>query len=257
MKYKIKNRKGLTIVGVLSVPENSIKGTAILQHWYGWIKEQKQIQIVQKALLDSWFQVFNFDATNSFWESDGKFEDARLGLHAEDFEDVAEWVKKQEWCEWKILVTGHSMWWFASARYASRFSTDIAIPLSPVIWGKYSFEAYKKYNPEVLEKWEKEGVLKRVSKTFPWVMRKQPWEFMTEKLNHDLLIEKPITIPTLVVNWDADTTCPYEYAQVFFETVKNKQKKIVICSWVGHNFLSEKEQRLLYQSIVEFLSELS
>jgi putative endonuclease len=32
--------------------------------------------------------VFNFDSPNSFGESDGEYKNARLGLHADDFEET-------------------------------------------------------------------------------------------------------------------------------------------------------------------------
>lgn len=96
-KLKLKNRRGQNIVGVLTTPqerESPLIGTAILQHGYGGIKEHIQILTMEKSFLKNGFQVFNFDSPNSFGESDGEYKDARQGLHADDFENVTDWVKK-------------------------------------------------------------------------------------------------------------------------------------------------------------------
>ena len=45
--------------------------------------------------LRNGFAVFSFDVINSFGESDGEYENARLGLHTEELEDVVLWVQKQ------------------------------------------------------------------------------------------------------------------------------------------------------------------
>ncbi len=108
--FELKNRKWQNIVGLLSKPNTKILWTAILQHGYSWMMRQKHILAAEEIFLKHWFQVFNFDTTNSFGKSDVHIRDARLWLHAEDFEDVANRVQEQKRSTWKILISWHSMW---------------------------------------------------------------------------------------------------------------------------------------------------
>ena len=159
-KLSLKNRKGQTIIGVLEKPENSIKGTCVIEHGYGGFKEQDQIQAIKDAFLENGFVTFNFDATNSFNESDGEFIEATLGLHYKDLEDVAKWTQKQNWFRKPLALTGHSMGGYAVTRYAEEYpdEVDYLIPVAPVISGKLSFEAHERFSPGDLETWKKKGI---------------------------------------------------------------------------------------------------
>ena len=109
-KITLQNRKGQDVVGILEKPENgTIAGTVVIEHGYGGFKEQKHILAMRDTFLENGFITFNFDATNTFGESDGDFEKATLGLHTEDFEDVTEWAQEQNWFAGPLAITGHSM----------------------------------------------------------------------------------------------------------------------------------------------------
>ncbi|MEK9174166.1 MAG: alpha/beta fold hydrolase, partial [Patescibacteria group bacterium] len=133
-KITLKNRKGQKIVGLLNMPEGVVRGTAVIQHGYGGLKSQAHILKLEQAFHDNGFITFNFDTTNSFGESDGTYWEARLGLHAEDLEDVVKWTKQQEWFQQPLALTGHSMGGYAVARYAELYpaEVDILAPIAPV-----------------------------------------------------------------------------------------------------------------------------
>lgn len=108
-RLHLKNRRGQKVVMILVKPKTKILGTAVLQHGYGSTKESVSINAIQESLLRHGFQVVNFDTTNSVGESDGRYEDARISLHAEDFEDVVRWAQDQDWYVDNLLVGGGSM----------------------------------------------------------------------------------------------------------------------------------------------------
>lgn len=163
-KLTLQNRKGLKIVGVLENPAGEIKGTCVVQHGWGGHKDKPTVQTMKNAFLESGFQTFNFDATHSYGESDGDFEQSTLGSFWEDLEDVTKWVQEQDWFVGPLALTGHSKGGYAVTRYAEEHPDEVSylVPVAPVVSGKMSYEAAKKYRPEEFEKWKKEGVIERV-----------------------------------------------------------------------------------------------
>lgn len=229
-KLKLKNRRDQNIVGILTKPESEIIGTAVLQHGYGGTKENTHIVTMRDVLLKNGFQVYNFDAAHSFGESDGEYEDARLGLHANDFEDVANWVQEQDWFTGKLLVSGHSMGGFASARYALRNPelVDYAISFAPVISGELSWATKRKFYPDLFKQWKENGIQTRESKSVPGRIRKEPWNVMVEILNHSLLSENNLNPDMLLIGCEFDTLCTPNHLEIFYDALQgNKEFKII------------------------------
>lgn len=231
-KLKLKNRRDQNIVGILTKPkqESKILGTAVLQHGYGGTKEDTDIVTIRDVFLKNGFQVFNFDTTHSFGESDGEYKDARLGLHADDFDDVANWVQKQDWFSGKLLVSGHSMGGFASARYALRNPelVDYTIPFAPVVSGELWLRSVKKYQPKRMKSWLETGFYSRESKSNPGRIRISPYEMMVEAQNHSLLLENNLNPDMLLIGCKLDTSCQTDHIQIFYDTLRgDKRFKII------------------------------
>ncbi|MCD8563955.1 MAG: alpha/beta hydrolase [Candidatus Pacebacteria bacterium] len=133
--YTLYNRKGLMIIGDLHKPEQNIKGTCILQHGWGGTRKHATIQAMVRAFIENSIQVFVFDTTNSFGESDGDFEQSTLGLHTEDLFDVVDWVLSQDWFIGPLWLSGHSKGGYAVCRYAAAHphSIDGVVALAPVV----------------------------------------------------------------------------------------------------------------------------
>jgi alpha/beta superfamily hydrolase len=134
-KLNLQNRKEQNIFGELNIPEGSIKGVCIVQHGYGGFKEQPYMQRLAQAFFDNGFITFNFDATNSFGESDGDYEKATMQLPYEDLEDVVDWVKERDWFTGKLALTGHSMGGYTVARYGEEYSDQVnyIASIAPVV----------------------------------------------------------------------------------------------------------------------------
>ena len=220
-KVALQNRRKQNIVGVLEKPKGKIKGTAIVQHGWGVNKEEPVVRSIKQGVLDAGLQVFIFDATNTFGESDGTFEKSTLRLHWEDLEDVVKWVQQQEWFQKPLALAGHSKGGYSVVRYTEEYpeEVDLLLPVAPVVSGKLSFEAYEKKNPNGLEKWKKDGYI--TSRRAPDV--KKWWFQMEERLQHDLLPSAhKVTVPTLFVVGSKDTTCPFDHVQILCNEIKSQ-----------------------------------
>jgi len=257
------NLKGLGYdVEVLVVDNNSKDRTSEVAKSKGvkvlFEKRQGKGYAIQKGFNESGFQTFNFDTTNSFGESDGDYEKSTLGLHWEDFEDVVKWAQEQPWFKKPMALTGHSKGGYAVARYAEEYpnEVDYIIPVAPVVSGELSFEAYRKRDPEELEKWKKEGVVVSTGKDGKTIKRKH-WFQMEERLNHDLLLNaKNIKIPTLFIVGEKDQSCPAEHVRKLYDAISSQEKQIMLITGAPHSFYEEKEQKECTDAIKDWLAKL-
>ena len=253
-KLTQQNRKGQTIVGVLEKPEGEIKGTCVVQHGWGGNKEKPTVQSMKNGFLESGFQTFNFDATNTFGESDGDYEKSTLGLHWEDLEDVVKWVQQQEWFVGPLALTGHSKGGYAVARYAEEHpeEIDFVAPIAPVVSGELSFAAHMKHEPEEFEKWRKTGV-RESTKQDGTIIHKH-WFQMEERLQHDLLpqVEK-LTMPMLLVVGTEDEHC-FEQTEALYEAAPKGKKEIFYIEGAPHSYHEKSEQEACTNAIKDWLA---
>lgn len=70
----------------------SQQGLAFVMHGLGGFKEQPHLQVMAKAFLANGYTVVRFDTTNTFGESDGRYEDATTTNYYEDLEAVIAWA---------------------------------------------------------------------------------------------------------------------------------------------------------------------
>lgn len=258
-KLTLKNRKNQTIVGVLEKPVGNIKGTCIIEHGYSGFKEQDHIQAMKNAFLENEFITFNFDATNSFNESDGEFIKATLGLHYEDLEDVVRWAQKQNWFQKPLALTGHSMGGYAVARYAEEYpdEVDYLIPVAPLVSGKLSFEAKERFDPGDLEKWKKDGIKEVKNNSLPGVVKRMTWESMEERLNHNLLPNvSKLNMSTLFITGSKDESCPPDHVKKLFNLIpKNTDKQIKIIENAPHTYRTKEDLNTIKDTIYKWLKE--
>lgn len=255
-KLELKNRKGEKIVGVLEIPKGEIRGTCVVQHGWGGHKTKPTVQAMKSGFLDSGFQTFNFDTTNSFGESDGDFEKSTLGQFWEDLEDVVKWVQQQEWFTGPLALTGHSKGGYTVTRYAEEHPSEVSylVPVAPVVSGKLSFEAHQKYNPAEFEKWQREGVLETEGKEGN--KKRKHWFQMEERLRHDLLPEvSKLKMPTLLIVGSKDESC-YEQTQILFQELPEGQKTLKIIEGAPHSFYEESEQEECRNIIRNWLTKM-
>jgi len=118
-KIFIQNRKNQKLAVLVDQPENP-KGLAFVMHGLGGFKEQPHIKIFAQSFQGAGYIVVRFDATNTFGESDGNYEDATTTNYYEDLEDVIGWAKTQAFYQEPFFLAGHSLGGICVALYAEK-----------------------------------------------------------------------------------------------------------------------------------------
>ena len=237
-KFKIKNRKGLEIVGIVSVMENP-KGLAFTMHGLGGFKEQPHIQMLADVFYDANFTSVLFDTTNTFGESEGDYQNATVEQYYQDFEDVVSWAKSQSWYQEPFFIAGHSLGGYSVVRFAETYPELLkgVFAFAPFISGKMSIEACNRFMPEELSHWKKTGFIDKQSESKPGLIKRLPWSHMEERLKHDLLLNvSKITIPILIVVGEKDTSIPPDHEKVLFDAISSSRKEMHIVGGAPHTF---------------------
>lgn len=237
-KIKIKNRKGQNIVVLVEKTQNS-RGLAIVMHGLSGNKEQSHIVTFAEAFKKKGYTVIRFDTTNTFGESDGKYEDATVTNYFEDLEDVIAWAKNQPWFIKPFCLAGHSLGGISIILYAEKHPNEIKglAPISTVVSGKLSAETSK----HILDEWEKTGWREEISTTVPGRIKKLPWSHMVDRLKYDVLPEVyKLTMPILLIVGDKDDRTPLEHQKLLYDKLLGKKEFHVIEN-APHTFVNPSQ----------------
>ncbi len=235
-KLKIKNRKGQNAVVLLEVPQNQ-KGLAFVMHGLSGFKEQPHIAIFAEAFNDKGFTVVRFDTTNTYGESDGKYEDATTTNYYEDLEDVIDWAKSQPWYQEPFYLAGHSLGGICIILYAENYPEKVKglAPISTVVSGKLSAETEK--HKRILVDWEKTGWRAEKSKSIPGLIKRLKWSHMVDRLKYDVLPQVgSLTMPVLLIVGEEDESTPVEHQKILYESIPSTKKELHIIKSAPHTF---------------------
>ena len=251
-KIFIKNRKNKNISVVVEKADNQI-GLAFVMHGLGDSKDSDHIRTFVNCFLDNNYTVVSFDTTNTFGESEGVFEDANITNYYEDFEDVINWTKKQDFFQKPFILCGHSLGAICSAFYAENNPEEIKslAPFSTVINAELSRQTYSK---EELIDWEKTGWL-----TEDWGAQgkiRLKWSYMKEKEKYDLLKRvNNLTMPVLMIVGELDNCTPPEQQKVLFDKLPGK-KEMHIIEKAPHTFRTKNHLNEIYKIIDNWIKSL-
>lgn len=176
-KLFIENRKDEKISVVVDKCENQ-QGLAFVMHGLGGFKEQPHIQTFAQAFKDAGYTIVLFDTTNTFGESDGKYEDATTTNYYEDLEDVILWASEQSWYQEPFCLAGHSLGGYCTARYAELHPKKVKAlaPISVMISGELSAQTAK--HQSYMEEWKRTGWRIYRSETDPTRIKRLKWSHM-------------------------------------------------------------------------------
>jgi len=234
-KLTIQNRKSQKIVVLLEQAQNQ-KELVIIAHGLSGNKEEPHIIKFAEVFREKQYTVVRFDTTNTFGESDGKYEDATVTSYKEDLEDVIAWAKKQSWYKEPFVLVGHSLGGITTILYSEEHPQEVKAlaPISAVISGKLSMETPKYISTR--ENWEKEGWLIEKSSTSPSGTKKLPWSHMIDRLKYDVLPNtNKLTMPVLCIVGDKDESTPQEHQKFFYQKLLGR-KEIHIIKDAPHSF---------------------
>jgi pimeloyl-ACP methyl ester carboxylesterase len=237
MKTVISNRQNQKIV-VLIDQEPDEKGLAFVMHGLGGFKEQPHIETMAEALKEKGYTVVRFDATNSFGESEGNYEDATATNYYHDLEDVIAWAKSQSFYQEPFILAGHSIGGLCTALYAEKYPKKVKAlaPISTVVSGKLSMEAHEKHDPAGFAKYRETGWDIKPSTSKPGVIKKLKWSHVEDRLKYDLLPDvKKLTMPVLLVVGEEDYVVPPSDQQILFQALPGP-KELHIIKGAPHTF---------------------
>lgn len=238
-KLTIKNRKEQKIVVIIEKNDNP-KGLAFVMHGLSGFKEQKHIAAFAQAFKNKKFTVIRFDTTNTYGESDGKYEDATTTNYYEDLEDVIAWAKTQDWFISPFWLAGHSLGGISIILYAEKNPEEIKglAPISTVVSGKLSAESR---GEEEMRQWKERGHEEEESGSIPGLIKRTPWSHMEDRLKYDVLPNvNKLTMPILLMVGDKDDSTPLAHQQILFKALPGP-KEIHIIKGAPHTFRTEKE----------------
>lgn len=249
-KLFINNRKSQKICVLTELTENPT-GLVFVMHGLGGYKEQPQIETLAEVFKEQNFDVIRFDTTNSFGESDGKYEEATLTNYYQDLEDVIAWAEQQSWYQPQFVLTGHSFGGFCTAFYAENFPEKVKAlaPISPVVSGELSLKAHKLYYPKELQEWQETGWKITESLSKPGLYKKLPWSHMEDRLKYDLAPKADkLTMPKLLIVGEKDTSTSAAYIEEFFEKLPSKKEQHIIPN-APHTFREADELNQIKQLV--------
>lgn len=253
-KFTITNRHGLNIVTQLEKAAQPV-GLAIVLHGLGGYKEQPHIEVFAQAFKDANYTVLRYDATHTFGESEGSYEEATLTGYYQDFEDVLAWAKEQAWYSEPFVLAGHSLGGMVAILYAEKYPDKVKAlaPIATAVSGKLLLRVYGK---KVLAKWRQRGYFERPSVSRPGVVMKINWGFVKDIMDKNILPKADnLTMPTLLIVGSDDKSTPLEHQQVLADRLP-EPKEIYIIKGADHNFRSESYLKQIKEIFDRWIAKL-
>ncbi len=247
-KLFIKNRKNQKI-SVLIERSLNPQGLVFITHGLGDSKEAPHIEMFAKCFRDNNYHVVRFDTTNSFGESDGKFEDASITNYFEDLEDIINWSKEQSFYIEPFILCGHSIGAISSILYAQKFPDLVKAlaPISTVISGELSKEQYTETE---LANWERTGwLIEKWGKTEV----KLKWSYMLDKLKYNILLDvDKLVMPVILIVGELDHCTYPRHQQILFDALPGR-KGIYMIKNAPHTFRDPEHLAEIYQILDKWL----
>lgn len=257
-KIFIKNRKGQNICVLIDETENQ-KGLAFVMHGLSGCKEHEPIVTIANCFKDKNFSVIRFDTTNTYGESDGRYEDATVTNYYEDLEDVINWSKTQKFYQEPFVLSGHSLGGICVALYAEKYPEKVLAiaPISTVVSGKLSIKIHKKYDTKSFANWKKTGWKETKSVSRPGIIKRLPWSHMQDRLKYDLLKDvKRLQVPTLLIVGENDTSTPKESINKLFKKLPGI-KEFHIIKNASHNFKDKIHLQEIEEIFINWIDSLN
>ena len=254
-KLFIKNREGKKISVIVEGPENPI-GLAFLMHGLGSNKEKPHVAVSANVLLNNNYKVVRFDTTNTFGESDGKYEDATVTNYYNDLEDVINWAKSQKFYQEPFILSGSSLGGMCVVLYAENYPEKIKslISIAAVVSGQLSLESSSK---EKIDNWKKTGWYIVERESVPGEFKKLKWSHMEDRLKYDLLrkIDK-LKMSVLLIVGDLDYS-HFNDQKILLHAIKTDKKELKIISGAPHTFKDEMHLQEFSKVLSEWVKKLN
>ncbi|MFA5926044.1 MAG: alpha/beta hydrolase [Parcubacteria group bacterium] len=248
-KIFFQNSNGLKLCGVLSNPADDVsRPIMILCHGFTRSKDTRTYPILEKLINEKNIATFRFDFFGH-GESEGKFEDITISEGVDDILRAIDYLKSLGYS--KMGLFGSSFGGAASIIAASKTKDLSLLALkSPV--ADYMEREIGKGNKKELEEWKNKGYKDYFdSKGNKFKLN---YTFFEDFKNNDgYKAGKNISIPTLIVHGDADTSVPIEQSDKLVEILPNG--KLEIIPGADHHYSNPEHYQKHLDLIVDFISK--
>lgn len=256
-KIFIPNSFGQKISAVVHRPQEKNQTLVIICPGYLDTKDYGSFVKMAEDLSEIGFTAVRFDPSG-IWESEGQTKDYSLSQYLKDVRSVINSIKEKETFEKTILI-GHSLGGLVSLLFASQnedLSAVVGI-MPPYSMTRPGKEREEKKN----EDWAKNGFA-LVKRDLPFQANEEkefqvPISVIQDAYQYNLLeVASQITVPTLLLAGENDTTIPEEDVKLIFESLK-APKEFFILPNIGHDYrLKEEEIELVNKKVIDFLTNL-
>ena len=174
-----------------------------------------------------------------------------------DLEDVIDWAREQAWYREPFVLVGHSLGGMCVALYAELHAKNVlaVAPISPVVSGLLSQEAYNRQGRRIIKDWKESGWLVRKSESRPGIIKRLPWSHMMNRAKYDLLKQvKKLSMPVLLIVGEDDLTTPPDHVMRLFNTLPGS-KEIHVIKGATHNLSGAtpfREIKKIFLNWIEF-----
>ncbi|MEK7544184.1 MAG: alpha/beta fold hydrolase [Patescibacteria group bacterium] len=253
IRVKIKNKKGLLLVGVLHVPAGEGKRPAVITlHGFTGYKEEKNSVSLARELSERGFMVIRFDCSGS-GESEGTMkDDYRMTNYISDIDSVYQFIYNHPRVDAKrIGVWGHSMGAMLAVIFGSKHPELKAICAvsPPKQMGTTDWLA------QFLDDWKRTGWFTKVSTSGHGESR-VPWAFMEDAAQYNTLdYAGDVRSPLMVILGLAEDTVPPEHTREIFRKA-DEPKELVEIPGMSHNYKKfPKYTRRVNDTVIPFFEK--
>ena len=236
-KVSFKNSVGLTLVGILQVPQNPRKMAVVIAHGFTGHKDANFIPELASHLQSQDFMVLRFDFSGN-GESEGKFEEGTWTQFADDLHSAINFLRNIH--HGPVAVIGFSMGGAVSIITYSKYKNfDKLVLIAPAIkpasdrflkmaWASIKEKGYVEFEDIKGRKW-------RLNK-----------DYFEDRERYNLLeLSKEIDIPVLIIIGDKDDTVSIDAAREFYRQ-RPEDRKFVVIKGENHVFHNRAESLIRY-----------
>lgn len=246
MKTFFNNSQGQKLCGILSEKSKDI--IIVMCHGFYSSKDSTTFVTLEDILNKENVSTFRFDF-HGHGESDGLFEDITLSQSVDDALKAIDFVKSKGFK--KIGLVGSSFGGFVSILATSKSPEVSLLALkSPV--SNY-IQKLIAHDGNDLKQWKEQGFIYRIVND---KKLKLNYSFYEDAENCDgYLAAKKITVPTLIVHGDKDSSVPLEQSKT--SSILIQDCRLEIIKGADHQYTNKEDfDRLLYL-ISNFIIEKS